>query len=117
VNRTEPEAHYVMPDLIGVSGDRAAELLRTRGFRVAIVGSTPYPGGSAGIVLRQSPQAGFQIAPGEAISIEVSRGRSASPHRSSRRTSPSSVNKSRLWNGAALTSSMLTSWMDTLSRT
>jgi beta-lactam-binding protein with PASTA domain len=28
---------------------------------------------TAGIVLRQSPQAGFQIAPGEAISIEVSR--------------------------------------------
>jgi eukaryotic-like serine/threonine-protein kinase len=73
VNRTEPEAHYVMPDLIGVHGDRAADLLRARGFRVAIVGSTPYPGVSAGVVLRQSPQAGFQIAPGEAISIEVSR--------------------------------------------
>jgi serine/threonine-protein kinase len=73
VNRTEPEAHYVMPDLIGVSGDRAAELLRARGFRVAIVGFTPYPGVPAGIVLRQSPQAGFQVAPGEVISIEVSR--------------------------------------------
>jgi serine/threonine-protein kinase len=73
VNRTEPEAHYVMPDLIGVNGDRAADLLRAHGFRVAIVGSTPYPGVSAGVVLRQSPQGGFQIAPGEAISIEVSR--------------------------------------------
>jgi beta-lactam-binding protein with PASTA domain len=40
---------------------------------VAVVGSTPYPGVAAGIVLRQSPQAGFQIAPGEPISIEVSR--------------------------------------------
>jgi serine/threonine-protein kinase len=73
VNRAEPEARYVMPDLIGVSGERASELLRARGFRVAIVGSTPYPGVTAGIVLRQSPQAGFQIAPGEPISIEVSR--------------------------------------------
>jgi serine/threonine-protein kinase len=73
VNRAEPEAHYVMPDLIGVHGDRASELLRARGFRVAIVGSTPYPGVTAGVVIRQSPQAGFQIAPGEAISIEVSR--------------------------------------------
>ncbi len=47
--------------------------LRGHGFRVAVVGSTPYPGVAAGIVLRQSPQAGFQIAPGEPISIEVSR--------------------------------------------
>jgi hypothetical protein len=27
----------------------------------------------AGVVLRQNPQAGFQIAPGEPISLEVSR--------------------------------------------
>jgi beta-lactam-binding protein with PASTA domain len=33
----------------------------------------PYPGVAAGIVIRQSPQGGFQIAPGEPISIEVSR--------------------------------------------
>ncbi len=73
VNRTEPGGTYVMPDLIGVSGDRAATLLRGHGFRVAIVGSTPYPGIPPGAVLRQSPQAGFQIGPGEPISIEVSR--------------------------------------------
>jgi eukaryotic-like serine/threonine-protein kinase len=73
VNRAEQATNYVMPDLIGVNGDRAAALLRTRGFRVAVVASTPYPGVAAGIVLRQSPQAGFQIAPGEPISIEVSR--------------------------------------------
>ena len=62
-----------MPDLIGVNGERAAEVLRQRGFRVAVVGSTPYPGIPPGIVLRQNPQAGFQIAPGEPISLEVSR--------------------------------------------
>jgi eukaryotic-like serine/threonine-protein kinase len=73
VNRAEPEERYVMPDLIGVSADRASELLRARGFRVSIVGATPYPGVVPGVVLRQSPQAGFQIAPGEAISIEVSK--------------------------------------------
>ena len=66
-------ASYVMPDLIGVNGDRAAEILRGHGFRVAVVGSNPYPGVAAGIVLRQSPQGGFQIAPGEPISLEVSR--------------------------------------------
>jgi beta-lactam-binding protein with PASTA domain len=73
VNRGERGVTFVMPDLIGVNGDRAAEILRDRGFRVAVVASNPYPGVAAGVVLRQSPQAGFQIAPGEPISLEVSR--------------------------------------------
>ena len=62
-----------MPDLIGVDGSRAAEVLRARGFRATVVGDHPYPGVAPGIVLRQNPQAGFQIAPGEPISLEVSR--------------------------------------------
>jgi serine/threonine-protein kinase len=73
VNRGDRGASYVMPDLIGVNGDRAAEILRQRAFRVAVVGSNPYPGVAAGVVIRQSPQAGFQIGPGEPISLEVSR--------------------------------------------
>jgi serine/threonine-protein kinase len=73
INRGERGASYVMPDLIGVNGDRAAEVLRGRGFRVAVVASNPYPGVAAGIVLRQNPQGGFRIAPGEPISLEVSR--------------------------------------------
>jgi eukaryotic-like serine/threonine-protein kinase len=73
VNRGERGQSYVMPDLIGVNGDHAAEILRERGFRVAVVGSTPYPGVAAGIVIRQTPQSGFQIGPGEPISLEVSR--------------------------------------------
>lgn len=73
VNRGERGSSYVMPDLIGVNGDRAADLLRNRGFRVAVVGEHPYPGVPSGIVLRQNPQAGFQISPGEPISLEVSR--------------------------------------------
>src|SRR6476659_4300198 len=60
VNRAQRASTYVMPALIGVNGDRAADVLRTRGV-------------PAGVVLRQNPQAGFQIAPGEAISLEVSR--------------------------------------------
>jgi serine/threonine-protein kinase len=73
VNRRDRGVTYVMPDLIGLNGDRTAEVLRQRGFRTSVVASTPYPGVAAGIVLRQSPQAGFQIEPGEAISLEVSR--------------------------------------------
>ena len=73
INRGARGATYVMPDLIGVSGDRAAEVLREHSLRVSVVASTPYPGVPAGVVLRQSPQAGFRIGPGEAISLEVSR--------------------------------------------
>jgi eukaryotic-like serine/threonine-protein kinase len=73
VNRGEQGVTYVMPDLIGVNGDRAAEVLRGRGFRVAVVGSNPYPGVAAGVVIHQTPQGGFRIAPGEPISLEVSR--------------------------------------------
>ena len=73
VNRGERGDTYVMPDLIGVNGDRAADLLRSRGFRVSLVGDHPYPGVPAGIVLRQSPQGGFQVGPGDPISLEVSR--------------------------------------------
>jgi eukaryotic-like serine/threonine-protein kinase len=73
INRGERSHYYVMPDLIGVAGTRAVDLLRTRGFRVTIVGELPYPGVPAGVVLRQSPSAGFQIAAGDPISLEVSR--------------------------------------------
>jgi eukaryotic-like serine/threonine-protein kinase len=73
VNRGERSHYYVMPDVIGVPGSRAVDLLRTRGFRVTIVGELPYPGVPAGIVLRQFPSAGFQIAAGDPISLEVSR--------------------------------------------
>ncbi len=73
VNQGERGETYVMPDLIGVNGDRAADVLRASGFRIAVVGDHPYPGVPAGIVLRQSPQAGFEISRGDTISLEVSR--------------------------------------------
>jgi eukaryotic-like serine/threonine-protein kinase len=73
VNRSERAAAYVMPDLIGVNGARAADVLRAGGFRVAVVAQNPYPGVAAGVVIRQSPQAGFQVTPGDTVSLEVSR--------------------------------------------
>jgi serine/threonine-protein kinase len=73
VNKGTRGATFVMPDLIGVSGDRAAEILRQNSLRVAVVASTPYPGVAPGIVVRQSPQAGFRTGGGETISLEVSR--------------------------------------------
>jgi serine/threonine-protein kinase len=73
VNRGEQSHRYVMPDLIGVPSARAVDLLRTKGFRVTVVGELPYPGVPAGIVLRQFPSAGFQIAAGDPVSLEVSK--------------------------------------------
>jgi serine/threonine-protein kinase len=73
LNRGEQATTYVMPDLIGTNGERAAEALRTRGFRVAIVGSQPYPGVPPGTVVRQEPAGGFRVGPSDAISLEVSR--------------------------------------------
>ena len=73
LNRAEAATTYVMPDLIGTNGERAAETLRTRGFRVSIVGSQPYPGVPAGTVVRQQPAGGFRVGPSDPISLEVSR--------------------------------------------
>jgi serine/threonine-protein kinase len=73
VNRGEDRITYVMPDLIGVNGDRAADLLRAQGFRVAIVSQQSAPGIPPGVVIRQTPAGGYQVHPGDAISIEVSR--------------------------------------------
>jgi serine/threonine-protein kinase len=73
LNRGEQATTYVMPDLIGTDGERAADALRSRGFRVTIVGSQPYPGIPAGTVVRQQPAGGFQLGAGDAISLEVSR--------------------------------------------
>jgi beta-lactam-binding protein with PASTA domain len=73
LNRGEQATTYVMPDLIGLSGERAADALRTRGFRVTIVGSQPYQGVPAGTVVRQQPAGGFQVGPSDSISLEVSR--------------------------------------------
>src|SRR5688572_19384027 len=73
VNRGEEATTYVMPDVIGTEGERAASALRARGFRVTITGSQPYPGVPAGTVVRQTPAGGFRVGGGEPIALEVSR--------------------------------------------
>ena len=73
INRGEQATSYVMPDVIGTDGDRAAAALRARGFRVTIVGSQPYPGVPPGTVVRQQPAGGFQVGASDPISLEVSR--------------------------------------------
>lgn len=73
VNRGEDRATYVMPDLIGLNGERAADVLRTRGFRVSITSQAAAAAIPPGVVVRQTPAGGHQVHPGDAIAIEVSR--------------------------------------------
>jgi beta-lactam-binding protein with PASTA domain len=61
-----------MPDVIGAQGARVVDILRRRGFRVTVGAQVPYPGLPAGIVVRQTPQAGFQIGYGDAVVLEIS---------------------------------------------
>ena len=72
LNRGEQATTYVMPDLIGMDGDRAAEAMRSRGFRVTIVGTQSVPGIPTGTIIRQQPAGGFKVASADAISLEVS---------------------------------------------
>ncbi len=72
VNRGDDRTSYVMPDLIGLNGERASDLLRGRAFRVSIVARQSAPGLPPGVVIRQTPAGGYQVHPGDAISLEVS---------------------------------------------
>jgi serine/threonine-protein kinase len=73
LNRGEQATTYVMPDLIGMDGERAAEAMRSRGFRVSIVGTQAVAGIPAGTIIRQQPAGGFKVGSADAISLEVSR--------------------------------------------
>jgi beta-lactam-binding protein with PASTA domain len=73
VNRGEDRATYVMPDLIGLNGDRAADVMRVRGFRVSITAQSTTSAVPPGVVVRQSPAGGYQVHPGDPIALEVSR--------------------------------------------
>lgn len=73
VNRGEDRATYVMPDLIGLNGDRAADVMRSRGFRVSTTLQSIASSIPPGVVVRQSPAGGYQVHPGDPIALEVSR--------------------------------------------
>ena len=73
VNRGEDRATYVMPDLIGLNGDRAADLMRIRGFRVSMTTQSAASSIPPGVIVRQTPAGGYQVHPGDAIALEVSR--------------------------------------------
>lgn len=73
VNRGRDNLSYVMPPLLGLQGEPAAAVLRSSGFRVSVVDRPPAEGLPPGTVVRQAPDAGHQVRPGDAIALEVSR--------------------------------------------
>jgi beta-lactam-binding protein with PASTA domain len=73
VNRGEGGVTFVMPDVIGTLGLRTVDILRRRGFRVSVTAEVPYPGLPPGVIVRQTPQAGFQIGYGDPVQLEISR--------------------------------------------
>jgi len=73
VNRGDKTVSYVMPDLIGTLEVRATTILRAQGFRVGVAAEVAYPGLPPGFVVKQTPQAGYQVRFGEAITLEVTR--------------------------------------------
>jgi eukaryotic-like serine/threonine-protein kinase len=73
INRGDANAAYVVPDLIGTLASKAADTLRSQNFRVAVSAEVPYPGLPPGVVVRQTPQAGYRIQQTETITIEVSK--------------------------------------------
>ena len=62
-----------MPDLIGTLGVRAADILRAPGLPGGRRGRGRLSRPAARRRASQTPQAGFQIATGEPITLEVSR--------------------------------------------
>ncbi|MBX7184583.1 MAG: PASTA domain-containing protein [Vicinamibacteria bacterium] len=65
---------YVMPDLIGKSIGDISQAFETRGFVPPQVRYKSYPGLARGVVLSQSPLAGYRLNPRTAVIFEVSQG-------------------------------------------
>jgi len=62
-----------VPDLIGSMAAKATEVLRSQSFRVSVSAEVPYPGLPPGVVVRQTPQAGYRIQQTETITLEISK--------------------------------------------
>ena len=73
VSRGLRDVAYVMPDLIGRDAGAVLAALEHAGLKVTDVRYRSYPGVAAGIVLRQSPQAGQRVSARAALSLDVSR--------------------------------------------
>ena len=73
VSRGPGGASYVMPDLIGREAESVLRALQGAGLKVSDVRYRTYPGVAPGIVLRQTPAAGYPVSPRGAVLLDVSR--------------------------------------------
>jgi eukaryotic-like serine/threonine-protein kinase len=73
VSRGPGGASYVMPDLIGREAGAVIAALQAAGLKVSDIRYRSYPGVEAGIVLRQSPPAGYPVSSRAALSLDVSK--------------------------------------------
>jgi serine/threonine-protein kinase len=73
VSRGAAGIDYVMPDLIGKPAGDVIDTLRRAGLRVADVRYRTYPGVEPGIVLRQTPPAGYRVNLRSTVALDVSK--------------------------------------------
>jgi len=76
VSRGPGGASYVMPDLIGREAGAVLRTLQAAGLKVSDVRYRTYPGVEPGIVLRQTPPAGYPVSARGAVLLDVSKGAS-----------------------------------------
>ena len=73
VSRGGGGASYVMPDLIGREARAVLSRLQAFGLKVTDVRYRTYPGVAPGIVLRQTPAAGYPVTGRSPLSLDVSK--------------------------------------------
>jgi beta-lactam-binding protein with PASTA domain len=73
VSRGRGGASYLMPDLIGRDAAQVLPALQAVGLKVSEVRYRTYPGVPPGIVLRQSPSAGYPVSQRTTLSLDVSK--------------------------------------------
>ena len=72
-NRGLAEAHYVMPDLIGVDAEAVKARLEAAGFRVGSARYEAYEGVPVDTILKQFPPAGYPLSTRDVVSLTVAR--------------------------------------------
>ena len=72
-NRSRPERHFVMPDLVGRDAEKMRQRLEAYGFRVGSARYEAYEGVAPNTILKQFPPAGYPVSTRDVVSLTVSR--------------------------------------------
>jgi beta-lactam-binding protein with PASTA domain len=70
----QPEARVVVPDVQGLAGAPATDLLQRAGLRVSFIQSPPTTLPNEPIVADQNPQPGTSVDPGTTVQLQMSPG-------------------------------------------